>query len=59
MPMEGEATEIPGWIKVIDEMWPVQAFGMGALLMGPKPKNPIILIAASLTVAESGLGMAS
>ena len=55
LPGEGEVAEVPGWMKAIDKMSAVQAFGMGALLMGPKPKNLIIIIGASLNVAEAGL----
>jgi threonine/homoserine/homoserine lactone efflux protein len=47
-------TAPPKWMQAIDQFSPVKAFGMGALLSGPNPKNLLLSIAAGTTIAQLG-----
>ena len=44
----------PKWMQGIDQFTPVKAFGLGALLSGPNPKNLLLSMAAGTTVAQLG-----
>ncbi len=49
-----EAKEAPAWMTSIESFTPVKAFGMGALLAGPNPKNLLLAIAAGTSIAQTG-----
>jgi hypothetical protein len=53
-PKAGESPAPPKWMAGIDQFTPVKAFGLGALLAGPNPKNLLLSIAAGTTVAQLG-----
>jgi hypothetical protein len=44
----------PKWMQGIDQFTPAKAFGLGALLGGPNPKNLLLSIAAGTTIAQLG-----
>lgn len=54
-PKAGETAETPKWMGTIDSIKPGAAFGLGALLSGVNPKNLILGVAATTTIAASGL----
>jgi threonine/homoserine/homoserine lactone efflux protein len=57
-PKEGEEPEMPKWMQAIDRFtWP-KSLGLGALLSGANPKNLILIIAAAVTIAQSGISAA-
>lgn len=54
-PKSGEPpADPPKWMSSIDKFTPVKAFGMGALLAGPNPKNLLLSIAAGTSIAQAG-----
>jgi threonine/homoserine/homoserine lactone efflux protein len=54
-PKEGEAPEMPGWMASIESFSPVKSLGLGAALSAANPKNLALTMAASATIARSGL----
>ena len=54
-PREGEAPAMPKWMRSIDSVTPVVAFGLGAFLSGLNPKNLIFDISAGTSIAQAGL----
>ncbi len=54
-PKEGEKPEMPGWMNAIDQVTPVRAFGLAALLAGVNPKNLGLTLAAGSTISQAGL----
>jgi threonine/homoserine/homoserine lactone efflux protein len=57
-PAPGEAPEMPGWMKTIDELQPGRAFALGAGLSAVNPKNLALTLAAAATISQSGLSTA-
>jgi len=57
-PREGEEAKTPKWMQVIDSFTGLKSLGMGALLSGVNPKNLLLTIAASATIAQSGISVA-
>ncbi len=53
-PSPGEQAQAPKWMAGIDGFTPAKSFGL-ALLLGLKPKNLILSIAAGTTIAQAGL----
>lgn len=54
----GEAQDLPGWMRAIDDFGPGKSAGVGALLSSVNPKNLILGVAAGLIIGGSGLGPA-
>jgi hypothetical protein len=54
-PAPGEEAAMPKWMATIDTFSAGKAFGISALLAGVNPKNLGLTLAASLTIAQSGL----
>ena len=54
-PAEGEEPAMPKWMATIDSFSAGKAFAIAALLAGVNPKNLGLTLAASLTIAQSGL----
>lgn len=54
-PKLGKEPETPKWMSSIDSLTPVMAFGLGVLLSGVRPKNFLLTLTASLTIAQAGL----
>jgi Sap, sulfolipid-1-addressing protein len=55
-PGPGELPTPPKWMTKIATLGTVQAIGLGALLAGLNPKNLVLTISASVTVAQRNLG---
>lgn len=54
-PAPGEAPEMPKWMSTIDSMAPGKAFAAGVVLAGVNPKNLILTMGASASLAQLGL----
>jgi threonine/homoserine/homoserine lactone efflux protein len=54
-PRMGEETQVPGWMRAIDEFTIAKAAGAGFALSGLNPKNVLLTVAAALEIAERGL----
>ncbi|WP_226435595.1 GAP family protein [Rhodococcus yananensis] len=48
-------TEVPGWMKAIDEFTFLRATGLGMLLSGVNPKNLLLCVSAGITIGTAGL----
>ena len=54
-PAPGEAPEMPKWMSTIDSMAPGKAFAAGVVLAGANPKNLILTMGASASLAQLDL----
>jgi Sap, sulfolipid-1-addressing protein len=54
-PAPGEEAATPKWMEGIEEFTPGRAAGVGAVLSGANPKNLLLIVGASVTIAEAGL----
>ena len=54
-PAPGEEATTPKWMRGIEEFTPGRAAGVGALLSGANPKNLLLIVGASVTIAQAGL----
>jgi threonine/homoserine/homoserine lactone efflux protein len=54
-PGPGETAEMPGWMLAIDGFGMGKSFGIGFLLSAVNPKNLMLVLAASVTIAGSAL----
>jgi Sap, sulfolipid-1-addressing protein len=54
-PKEGETPSVPKWMGAIDQVTPLKAFGLGALLSGVNPKNLALGLAGGVIIASGGL----
>ena len=54
-PRDGETPPVPSWMGAIDEVTPLKAFGLGALLSGVNPKNLVLGLAGGVIIASGGL----
>ena len=54
-PAPGEPPVMPKWMARIDDLSPVQALGIGALLAGVNPKNLALTLAAATGLAQLGV----
>ena len=54
-PRDGETPPVPAWMGAIDEVTPLKAFGLGALLSGVNPKNLVLGLAGGVIIASGGL----
>jgi threonine/homoserine/homoserine lactone efflux protein len=57
-PRPGEQPPLPGWMRAIDSVTAVRAFGIALLLSAVNPKNLSLTVAAAVTVAQEGLSSA-
>ncbi|MEU8799373.1 GAP family protein [Spirillospora sp. NPDC048819] len=55
-PVQGEAAELPGWMKAIDKLTPARAASLGALLSAVNPKNLMMCAAAGIAIAQGEMG---
>jgi len=53
-PAPGETVTLPGWMSAIDGMPTGRALALGAMLVAAKPKNLLLTIAASVSIAQAG-----
>lgn len=54
-PKDGEAPQLPGWMKAVDTMTPVRATGLGFLLSALNPKNLIMAAGAGVVIGDASL----
>jgi hypothetical protein len=52
-PKAGEAAELPGWMKRIDDFSPVKSAGLAVVLAGANPKNLVLIVGAAIGIAGS------
>ncbi len=55
-PRSGEEPVMPGWMSAIDGFTAMKSLGLAALLSGLNPKNLVLTLAASMAIAQGGLG---
>jgi len=58
-PRPGEKVPLPGWMRAIDTINAVKAFGIAVLLSAVNPKNLSLTVAAAVTIAQEGLSSAA
>jgi len=58
-PAPGDTATLPGWMSAIDAMPTGRALALGAMLVAAKPKNLLLTIAASVSIAQAGLSTSS
>ena len=54
-PVEGEAAEMPKWMRAIDTFTAGRSLATGGLLAGVNPKNLALTIAASVAIAQTAI----
>jgi threonine/homoserine/homoserine lactone efflux protein len=54
-PKEGEQASLPKWMARIDDIRPLPACGLAALLAGVNPKNLLLAVAAAASIAQTGI----
>ena len=57
-PEPGVEREMPKWMKRVDGLTPVQAFGFGAVLGAANPKNLALAVGAAAGLGQLGLSTA-
>jgi threonine/homoserine/homoserine lactone efflux protein len=53
-PREGEAAELPKWMRTIDTFKPCRAVAIAAALSGVNPKNLLLTLGAATAIAQTG-----
>jgi Sap, sulfolipid-1-addressing protein len=54
-PQKGAQVELPTWIGRVDEIKPLSAAGLGAVMGGLNPKNLLLAVAAAAAIAQTGI----
>src|SRR3954453_7347061 len=54
-PMQGQAAELPKWMRAVDAFKPPRAAAAGVLLSAVNPKNAILTIGAAAAIAQTGI----
>jgi Kef-type K+ transport system membrane component KefB len=54
-PHEGEQAELPKWMATVDDVKPLAASGLAALLAGVNPKNLLLAVAGATSIAQTGI----
>jgi hypothetical protein len=54
-PQGDDQAELPKWITRVDEIKPLPAAGLGAVLGGVNPKNLLLVAAAAAAIAQTGI----
>jgi threonine/homoserine/homoserine lactone efflux protein len=54
-PRRDSEPDMPGWMKTINSFTPAKSLGFGALLAGVNPKNLLLNVSASATIAQAGI----
>ncbi|MFJ6699541.1 GAP family protein [Streptomyces sp. NPDC091272] len=52
-PREGDAHELPSWMRAVDKFTPAKAVGLGALLAAANPKNLVLAVGGAASIAGS------
>jgi threonine/homoserine/homoserine lactone efflux protein len=58
-PKEGEEPTMPKWMRAIDKITPVAAFGFGVLMSAINPKNLLLDVAGATSIAQADLSTGS
>jgi hypothetical protein len=53
-PQEGDEPELPAWMKSIDTFSPIRSATIAAVLSSINPKNLILVVGASASIAQTG-----
>jgi hypothetical protein len=54
-PKNGEQANLPTWMATIDDIRPLAACGLAALLAGVNPKNLLLAIGGAASIAQTGI----
>jgi Sap, sulfolipid-1-addressing protein len=54
-PKEGEQAHLPKWMARIDDIRPLAACGLAALLAGVNPKNLLLAVGGAASIAQTGI----
>src|SRR3984885_11950383 len=54
-PKEGEQAHLPKWMARIDDIGPLAACGLAALLAGVNPKNLLLAVGGAASIAQTGI----
>ena len=57
-PRSGEEARMPRWMTSLDQLTPLKALGLGALLSAVNPKNLPLTIGAAVSIATANLSAA-
>ncbi|MGH3295116.1 MAG: GAP family protein [Trebonia sp.] len=54
-PKDGEQAHLPKWMARIDDIRPLAACGLAALLAGVNPKNLLLAVGGAASIAQTGI----
>jgi hypothetical protein len=54
-PKDGEQAPLPKWMAGIDDIGPLAACGLAALLAGVNPKNLLLAVGGAASIAQTGI----
>jgi hypothetical protein len=54
-PKDGEQPHLPKWMATIDDIRPLAACGLAALLAGVNPKNLLLAVGGAASIAQTGI----
>ena len=54
-PKDGEQASLPKWMASIDDIRPLAACGLAALLAGVNPKNLLLAVGGAASIAQTGI----
>ncbi len=54
-PAEGVEPEMPKWMAAVDSFTPLKSAGVAAFFGGVNPKNLLLILAATSTIAQTGI----
>ncbi|HXT88730.1 MAG TPA: GAP family protein [Trebonia sp.] len=54
-PKDGEQAPLPKWMAKVDDIKPLAACGLAALLVGVNPKNLLLAVGGAAAIAQTGI----
>jgi hypothetical protein len=54
-PKDGAQAQLPKWMAKLDDIRPLAACGLAALLSGANPKNLLLAVGAAASIAQTGV----
>ena len=54
-PKDGDQAALPKWMASVDDITPLSACGLAALLAGVNPKNLLLAVGGAATIAQTGI----
>jgi hypothetical protein len=54
-PRNGQRAELPKWMARVDDIRPLSACGLAALLAGANPKNLLLAVGGAASIAQTGI----